>query len=79
MHKMPLMLVKWIQITYIIAYNSRNSLQYNKRLIIYQSTAKVDTKKILQVNNFKDQKPENTPYTVFIIRCLMKTSEEVLA
>ena len=29
MHKKPLILVKWIQITYIIAFNSHNWLQYN--------------------------------------------------
>ena len=36
MHKRPLIpfiLVKWIQITYIIAFNSHNSLQYSKVLL----------------------------------------------
>ena len=33
MHKKPLILLKWIQITYIIAFNSHNSLQYSKVLL----------------------------------------------
>ena len=36
MHKkplIPLILVKWIQITYIIAFHSHNSLQYSKVLL----------------------------------------------
>ena len=33
MHKKPLILVKWIQITYVISFNSHYSLQYSKVLL----------------------------------------------
>ena len=55
--------VKWILITYIIAHNSRNSLQYCSQTIhqvwevlSISVNGKVNTNKIiLQDNNFKDK------------------------